>query len=290
MRAKRALNSQLVGMTSKTEQDYCARYGRKEYTGSGEVVDLGCWLGSTTISLLDGLTQNSTFVDAGKKLYAYDLFLWFNWMNESAVGTNLAGKYKEGDSFLAEFERRTARYSTKIEVHAGDLIEIGWNGKPIEFLLVDAMKSWDLANGIQRHFYPALIPGKSIVLQQDFGYYSAPWIHALQWKLRDYFQFHEEIPGSTSVAFRLVTSLPSELLEKDYSAESFADEEIEAAFKYCMNLVSHEKKPNVAAAKVMWYIYRNRFDQARSTMQTLLEQGVPMTGQMITARDLIKQA
>ncbi len=41
MRLKRALAKELVGMTSKTEQDYFAEYGEKIYSGKGEIVDLG---------------------------------------------------------------------------------------------------------------------------------------------------------------------------------------------------------------------------------------------------------
>src|ERR1041384_6762746 len=213
MRAKRLVNSQLLGMTSKTEQEYFTRYGREIYRGEGEVVDLGCWLGSTTITLLEGLLKNPAFANTDKKVYAYDLFIWFDWMNESTAGTDLTAKYKEGDNFVAEFKRRISKYSSRVEICAGDLVGLGWNGKPIEFLLIDAMKTWDLANGIIRHFYSALIPASGMILHQEFAHHFAPWIHVLQWKFREYFEFAEEIPRSQSIAFRLVKSIPPELLQ-----------------------------------------------------------------------------
>src|SRR5688500_1000384 len=131
MRLKRLYKSELLGMTTKTEQDYFAKYGEKIYSGKGEIVDLGCWLGSTTIPLVKGLLRNPAFEKSGRKVYAYDLFIWYDWMNPSLIGTNLVGKYKEGESFLDEFKKRTAKYASHIEICAGDLAQIVWNGKEI---------------------------------------------------------------------------------------------------------------------------------------------------------------
>jgi hypothetical protein len=288
MRAKRLLNSQLLGMTSKTEQEYCTRYGREIYTGAGEVVDLGCWLGSTTLSLLEGLLKNPAFLNSDKKVYAYDLFIWFDWMNESTAGTNLLAKYKEGDNFVAEFERRTEKYSSRIEICAGDLVQLGWNGKPVEFLLIDAMKTWDLANGIVRHFYPSLLPGKGMILHQDFAHHFAPWIHVLQWKFREYFEFAEEVPRSQSLVFRLVKPIPTELLQMGYGFESFSDSEVDEAFEYAMKIVSAEKLPNVAAAKVMWYVHQEKFAEAKKVWQKLVDAGVPRIDHMAVLNEMLE--
>jgi hypothetical protein len=287
MRLKRALNSQLLGMTSKSEQEYCAGYGREIYSGAGEVVDLGCWLGSMTISLLEGLLKNPAFIESERKVYAYDLFIWFEWMNESTAGTDLLSKYKEGDNFVAEFEKRTEKYSSRIEICAGDLVQLGWNGKPVEFLLIDAMKTWELANGIVRHFYPSLIPGKGMILHQDFAHHFAPWIHVLQWKFREYFKFAEEVSRSQTLVFTLVKSIPAELLNRTYSFESFSDVEVDEAFEYSMKLVSAEKLPNVAAAKVMWYIHQKKFAKAKDVWQKLVDQGVPQEDHMIVLNEMI---
>lgn len=290
MRLKRAFAGELVGMTSKTEQDYFARYGAQIYSGKGEIVDLGCWLGSTTIPLVKGLLKNPAFADSNKKVYAYDLFVWFDWMNSSALGTNLAGKYKEGDSFVEEFKRRTKSFAGRIETRAGDLKQIGWTGEPIEFLLVDAMKNWDLANHVVRDFYPSLVPHESLVLHQDFAHFFTPWIHLLQWKFRANFEFVEEVPRSQSVVFRLTNRIADELLNKDYSFASFSDAEVDAAFDYSMNLVSAEKLPNVAAAKVMWFLHQEKREQARSEFENLLRQGVSLERDMTIVEELIRNA
>jgi hypothetical protein len=289
MRLKRAFAHELVGMTSKTEQDYFARYGEKTYAGKGEIVDLGCWLGSTTIPLVKGLLKNPAFNASNRKVYAYDLFIWFEWMNQSTAGTNLAGKYREGDNFVEEFKARTKEFARRIEIRAGDLKEIGWTGAEIEFLLVDAMKNWDLANAIVRDFYPSLMPGESIVLHQDFAHFFTPWIHLLQWTFRENFALIGEVPRSQSVIFRYKTKIDDELLNKNYSFESFTDAETDAAFDYSMNLVSTEKLPNVAAAKVMWFLHQNARDKAKNELENLLQRGIPLEKDLLMVKEMLEK-
>jgi hypothetical protein len=288
MRLKRALAGELVGMTSKTEQDYLAVYGAQSYAGKGEIVDLGCWLGSTTIPLVKGLLKNPAFAASGKKVCAYDLFVWFEWMNSSAAGTDLAGRYKEGDNFVDEFRRRTEKFATYIEIYEGDLKKIGWTGAKIEFLLVDAMKNWDLANAIVRNFYPSLVPNESTVLHQDFAHFFTPWIHLLQWRFRENFDFAGEVPRSQSVVFKYKKQIDDESLKKEYSFDSFANAEVDEAFAYSMKLVSPEKLPNVAAAKIMWFLHQDKREPAANELEKLLKNGVPLEKDLLTVKDLLE--
>ena len=59
-----------------------------------------------------GLAKNS----ANGKIHAYDNFIWQSWMDASSAGTPLEGKFKEGQSFLAEFERRIAPWKNGLGV------------------------------------------------------------------------------------------------------------------------------------------------------------------------------
>jgi hypothetical protein len=290
MRLKGLRNSELLGMTSKTEQNYFEKYGEQIYSGKGEIVDLGCWLGSTTIPLLRGLLKNPAFEKSSRKVYAYDLFVWYDWMNSSLIGTNLVGKYKEGDRFLDEFKKRTEKYASHIEICAGDLAEIGWNGNKIEFLLIDAMKNWELSNAIVKHFFGSLAADESYILHQDFGHYFTPWIHLLHWNFRDYFVFVEDVPDSGSTVFKCVKKIPAELVSKTYSFESFSDEEANAAFSYSMEIAPAGKQANIAAAKVMFYVHQNRLAEAQAALENLLKQGIPFEKDLIVVNDLLQNA
>jgi hypothetical protein len=290
MRLKRAYTRELLGMTTRSEQEYFAHYGENIYTGKGEVVDLGCWLGSTTISVVKGLLKNPSFVASKKKVYAYDAFIWYDSMNEPVAGTDLVGKYKEGDSFLDAYKKRTAEYASRIEICAGDLTRIGWkdvNGGDIEFLLVDAMKNWELTNAILRDFYPHLVPGESYVLQQDFAHYFTVWIHLIHWRLRDYFEFAHDIPNSSSVVFKNVNRIPAELLQKEYSFADFSSEDIDSAIDYSLSLVSDDKKANIEAARIMAYIHQKNHAKAREIFKAVESSGIAIENDLMIVKDLL---
>ncbi|HMT06899.1 MAG TPA: hypothetical protein PKA82_02765 [Pyrinomonadaceae bacterium] len=280
MRVKRRLSTELLGMTTLTEQQYLSKYGESQCAGVGEVVDLGCWLGSTTIPLTNGLLKNPAFADSGRKVHSYDLFEWYDWMESSVAGSELSGKYREGDSFVDEFKRRIEPIADHVEIYAGDLKQIGWNGGEIEFLLVDAMKGWDLAASITKDFYPSLTAGQSLVFHQDFAHHFTPWIHLIQWQLKDHFEYVEEVPNSQSVVFRCIKQIQSSDVNLDWGFDLFDDETVDAAFAYSMSLVSKEKLPNVAAAKVMWFLHQDENEEANMLFTELLANGIPLESEM----------
>lgn len=83
---RRTTTHKVFGMTSSEEQNYFKRYAQDIYSGVGEIVDLGCWLGSTTIPLAQGLRENFNMSTKGKRIHAYDLFVWEKWMNPYRAG------------------------------------------------------------------------------------------------------------------------------------------------------------------------------------------------------------
>ncbi len=287
MRIKRGYTRELLGMTTKAEQEYFTNYGKSIYEGKGEVVDLGCWLGSTTIPLVKGLLENPHFTNSNRKVFAYDAFVWYEGMNDSVAGSNLFNKYKTGDSFLSEYKKRTQKYASYIEIYAGDLKMIGWNKGNIEFLLVDAMKNWELTNSILKDFYTHLVPNKSLVLHQDFSHFFTPWIHLLQWNFREYFEFSEEVPKSSSVVFKYVKKIPHELLKKNYSFESFSDDDLNNAIDYSLQLVSSEKKANIIAAKIMSFIHQNRLSDAQRVLDNYLHQGIMLEKDLLIIKQML---
>src|SRR5687768_2048575 len=49
----------LHGMINTSERAYLYWYGKHIFSGKGDIVDLGCWLGCTSISLGMGLERNN---------------------------------------------------------------------------------------------------------------------------------------------------------------------------------------------------------------------------------------
>lgn len=283
-RLQKGLKPWYWGLTSAQEQEYFEKYAREIYSGLGEIVDLGCWLGSTTISLAKGLSQRRNLVKVNKKVHAFDQFIWSKGMAPYYHGLKL---YKEGESFLPEFIERTKNWSSLIEIHEGDLRTIKWDGSSIEFLLIDAMKSWELANSILQEFFPYLIPGHSYIVHQDFKHYYTSWIHLLNYRFREHFAMVYSIPHSASIVLRYIKPLKGELLNISYSFESFSFQEIDAAFNYSMSLVPKKEQSNIAAAKVMLYIQMNNIEKAKKELRQFLDLGVSPTSDMTIVMDML---
>ncbi|MHC5824971.1 MAG: glycosyltransferase family 4 protein, partial [Nostoc sp.] len=68
----------ILGMTSMEEQLFLENYAQNEYSGRGEIVELGCWFGSSTISLAMGLEANCCISNKKQHIHAYDIFIWYS--------------------------------------------------------------------------------------------------------------------------------------------------------------------------------------------------------------------
>ena len=264
----------ILGMTSMEEQLFFENYAQNEYSGRGEIVELGCWFGSSTISFAMGLEANVSVASKSQRIHAYDIFVWYSMagMEPSVVGTSLEGKYKDGDSFLDEYLERISPWKNLVRVYPGDLTEIGWQHGDIECLFIDAMKSWELANSITKNFFPHLIPGLSIVIHQDFAHYYTSWIHLLMYRLREYLVPIEHPFIYSSRAFRSVKPIPPEVLQESYSFDTFTQAEVEAAFTYSLEITPEKMQPNILAAKVMYFIHTQNFEKARSEFKQAISQ------------------
>jgi hypothetical protein len=250
------------GMTSQKEQQWLRMYAAQSYRGAGAIVDLGCFLGATTIALAEGLALNRRATD--KRIHAYDLFIWNQGYEEWAKSREVEGSFIVGASFLSEFIRRTRKWRDYIVIHQGDLKQANWEHGPIEFLYIDVMKSADLATAIASKFFPHLIPSTSYVAHQDFAHCFTPWIHFLMFRLRDYFSFVADLPQSS--LFRLEREIEPQVLLGDLSPAAVTSTEIEAAFDYSMSLVGNDKKANVMGAKAMAYVARGEFTRGHEIM------------------------
>lgn len=247
-------------MTTRHEQHWLRTYAAKTFSGKGALVDLGCFLGATTISLAQGLALNPRGGETA--IHAYDLFTWDEDFKLWAQGREVEGCLRAGDSFLGEFLKRTEKWRDRIMVHEQDLSDAQWQGGAIEFLHVDAMKSPAIASTILRAFFPHLLPGRSYFAQQDFAHCYTPWIHLAAFRLRNYFSMVADVTRSATTVFRCERALGHADVEMDLSLRSCPAAEIEAAFDYSLELVTADKKPNIVAAKAM--AYRERGDLARA--------------------------
>ncbi len=178
------------------------------YSGKGAIIDAGPFLGGSTVAMLDGLAANSSIEARDNTINAYDLFEVIDDSNTwGQIGLELGPSH----NFLSEFTENLGSRVNQVAICQGDILEKKWEGGPIEILFIDIAKTPEILDHIEKTFYPHLIPGKSIVIQQDLQYPGCPWIHMSMHLLRDYFITLDYLPNNTA-AYLYKSEIPSPLL------------------------------------------------------------------------------
>ena len=259
------------GMTTDNELCFVETYAREVFSGAGRIVDLGCWFGATTLSLARGLTARR-MAAACNTIEALDRFEWERWMEPIAETVSLPRRYAVGQCFYDEVKELLRPYAPWVSVGRQDLLRYAPPASPVEFLFIDAMKSWALAQKIVSGFFPRLIAGRAYVVQQDFAYYH-PVVatgHLTMWYLREHFRCVHHVPDSCSVAFLSTQPIePASLPE--FSAKLFTVEMVEAAYEYCLGCVQPNMRPMLEIAKLCFLVQEGHAQAALGQRRRVAE-------------------
>jgi hypothetical protein len=152
--------------------------------------------------------------------------------------------------------------------HKGNICEAIWNGSPIEILFVDVAKSPETMERIVNEFYPALIPGHSVVIHQDFISAECPWIHAIQESLSSYFELVDS-PDDSSVCFRLIRKIPKGVLGKNFY-NSLSVNEGDALMISASSHLKGWYKLCVLAAQAHFHVLRRDVDLGLSILDEIV--------------------
>jgi len=215
------------GMLGVDERKLMFHLAKDYLDGSGTVIDLGAFCGGSATTFAAGLDRNPLCAET--KIHSYDLFVADSDYMVSFADNWMPQKVVKGDSFEPIFREVTAPHADRIVVHAGDLMQQRWNGDPIELLFVDAGKTEALSGHIIEEFFPALIPGRSIVLHQDFHHSATFWLAVQMDALMPYFSIVEG-QADFSAAFRLERAIPPRLL-REVAAYRFSFRQEAAALR-----------------------------------------------------------
>jgi SAM-dependent methyltransferase len=195
------------------------------WTGAGAIVDAGCFLGGSTIALAEGLRRNLARHGLPERplIHTYDRFQVEDWTR----GVYFPEETPAGASFRDRFDRNVSPYASLVEVHAGDVQDHPWEGGPIEVLFIDLAKHWRTCDWVTWQFFPHLIPGRSIVVQQDYLYHHwVAWLHITMERYAAHFEYVCDT-GVNSVAFRCTSAIPPEELSRHTVGDMSTEEKIE---------------------------------------------------------------
>lgn len=189
-------------MLSTEESQFYCWLARDWARGTGHTVDLGAFIGGSTARFATGQQA------AGRTtpIIAYDRFTADPQVKRSLLYPAGIPAFS-GNDILLLAHRLLTPFKPMVELRPGEFLEQGWSGEPIEILCVDIAKTAETADHVAAEFFPHLIPGRSIVVQQDFLHEIQPWLPAQMTLLRRHFTPLARI-AHHCVAF-LCTSVPT---------------------------------------------------------------------------------
>jgi len=163
----------IPGMISR-EEAQCYEYISRFYSGAGEAVEFGPWLGKSTFHIASSLRRNPLF--EGHKLHVFDDFVWRpDWMDSYVPANKRLTRHAD---FFHLFQEYTAAVEDDIQVtkcrlaaYDGNeaLPALSWNGGTIEMLFADCGRTLEGNNAwysmVKKHF----IRNRTLILLQDWG-------------------------------------------------------------------------------------------------------------------------
>lgn len=207
------------GMLGDEERRAFYWLARNYASGSGFIVDAGTFLGASTFCFAAGAAAAGHYTFDGRPIVqAYDYFAAMDQYVADAISKDFRLIQLE-DSYLDIFQYQTGKYGGLIEVHAGDFLGHTWSGSPIEILFIDLAKTQSLCCHVIGQMFASLIPGKSIVVHQDYYHCWHPYIHITMEYLDEYFELVDDRVYHQSRIWLLKSEIPQEKLLslKDYT-------------------------------------------------------------------------
>ncbi len=216
-------------MLTPEERLYLHWLGAVVWSGRGCVVEIGSWLGGSTVCLAAGMRASGH--PAGQRLRVFDNFIWREFMAARAPLP-----LSPGESFQADFLRYTEPFCAEIvaeaealpdEVIEGDAEAAGkrfseersvppFDGdlpEPVEVLFIDGAKSWRGMRHLLLTLAGSLLPGTTLLVCQDFKYWAMYWVPILVMRLADRLEPVHDVTSATTLSFRLTGELPLERIE-----------------------------------------------------------------------------
>ncbi|MGI8804021.1 MAG: hypothetical protein ACR2KV_17975 [Solirubrobacteraceae bacterium] len=191
-------------MLSVEERQLLYVLARDYARGGGAIIDAGCFLGGSTKALATGLAENPRARRIAP-IHTYDLFdLDISFVRD--YPDLIAGI--DGDSTRGRFDEVLGPLLDFVEVHQGDIRRERWTGGAVDVLFVDVCKSWSINDHVVREFFPALVPGRSVVVQQDLIHEWLPYLTITMGLFDDSFELVATVPWCSAV-YLLTRAIPA---------------------------------------------------------------------------------
>ena len=226
------------GMTTPREKGMLFWLAKNAFEGKGLIVDAGLFLGASTNAFAMGIKANpkvsSQMLDGYKPINSYDIAIWVKSMDRyletEAAKQVLNGRtINHGENFSPILRGLLAPHLDLVDFRIGDIVKLASADRPVEIAFYDCLKTPDREAAAFHAFAPKYIPGKTIVVQQDYFYESAIALKIRQEFLASYFEYLGA--EATSAVFRLRDPIPAEYFEKDPIEELSLESKVSLLFQ-----------------------------------------------------------
>jgi hypothetical protein len=274
-------------MISEDERALLYQLTRDYYRGAGRVVDAGCFLGGSTVALAQGLLDR-TYPIRDRVIDTFDLFR----LDEGSYlpYESLLEGMRPGDSLRPKFDAHLGDRADLVAVAEGDICDARWSAGPIEILFIDLAKGWSINDHVSRMFFPSLVPGQSVVIQQDYCHEWTPWLPITMELLSDAFLYCGSVPFSSALFVPrrpiALSELPESLFDDlshddklklyDRALERFAGEDrgvLECGRAYLLSLLGRRSAAERHLATIAASFGGPRIEQILPQMRGVISAG-----------------
>jgi hypothetical protein len=228
--------------------------GKYYFAGDGHIFDAGICLGGCTEAFASGYAKNPNFDKIGKHIWAYELAK-YSQSCPKYIADFMKYNYGEAIDFdgkdFSDLVRKNIAHldgAEKVKLFIGDITKQEYPDK-IEIMFLDVCKSPELNFSMQK-LYSRMLPGKSLLIHQDYIYEGLPFMRVTMGYLAEYFEYIGSTPVNSAV-WMLKKSIPQEVLDID-PYKSFGFEELLRLHNH-WNYVFNEKQ-KVAIINSIKYI------------------------------------
>ncbi|MEL7276929.1 MAG: hypothetical protein AAGK98_10690 [Pseudomonadota bacterium] len=206
------------GMTSIQERALLYGLARSYFTGQGVIIDAGVFLGASSAAFGEGVLENTNIPSANEAvIHSYDIAIWLDGFkkylkSDPASQAIQSHNLQSGSSFEEPLKQVLKKYARLQRFVIGDIVSLAPNHRgPIEIAFYDCLKNYERDEAAFSAFTPHYIPGRTIVLQQDYFYELAAYNKIRQ----EYFMDHYKFIGAVKDTAVFLCTSPLPRIDKD---------------------------------------------------------------------------
>ncbi len=213
----------IQAMSTEPERRYFYSLASR-HSGQGSIVEIGPWLGASTAYIAAGLRDSRV----PAIFHVYDQFAW----RRGAGVKWIDDKRANGESFLEEFKGNLGPLAELVQAHQVGISEMTWDGAPVELLFLDAPKRLREISKVLTLFGPALLPGVSIMVWQDFLHFPSFEIPAALSRLKGRIEPIHAVKRGTTLGFKVTDRwAPAEVSERALNFSKWSPDEVDSVWE-----------------------------------------------------------